>query len=155
NSDMADDGLHSYSYECEGELGYLHDSQQKHLEFRGTPEELVIELLTYHNSQVEPYKHFEPGIVEVTTSTDNLYVYTSAESTTFEEIDDKILGRVGGELRIRKENGIRYLDVLERVGEDKQTDIKIAKNLRAISQSVDPTEIITRLTPLGTRIESE
>lgn len=155
NGDMADDGLHSYSYECEGELGYLHDSQQKHLEFRGTPEELVIELLTYHNSQVEEYKHFRPGIVEVTTSTDNLYVYTSAESTTFEEIDDKILGRVGGELRIRKENGIRYLDVLERVGEDKSTQIRIAKNLKSISQSVDPTEIITRLTPLGTRIESE
>lgn len=155
NGHMNDDGLVFYQYECEGELGYLHDSQQKHREFRGTPEQLFIELLTYHNSQVEDYKKFYPGIVEVTTSTDNLYVYTSAESTTFEEIDDKILGRVGGELRIRKENGIRYLDVLERVGEDKQTEIKIAKNLRAISQSVDPTEIITRLTPLGTRIESE
>ena len=155
NGHMNDDGLVFYQYECEGELGYLHDSQQKHREFRGTPEQLFIELLTYHNSQVEDYKKFEPGIVEVTTSTDNLYIYTSAEKTTFEEIDDKILGRVGGELRIRKENGIRYLDVLERVGEDKQTEIKIAKNLRAISQSVDPTEIITRLTPLGTRIESE
>ena len=155
NGTMDDDGLVFYQYECEGELGYLHDSQQKHREFRGTPEELVIDLLAYHNSQVEDYKRFEPGIVEVTTSTDNLYIYTSAESTTFEEIDDKILGRVGGELRIRKENGIRYLDVLERVGEDKQTEIKIAKNLKAISQSVDPTEIITRLTPLGTRIESE
>src|SRR5699024_10562809 len=37
----------------------------------------------------------------------------------------------------------------------KQTLIKIAKNLKSISRSVDPTEIITRLTPLGTRIESE
>lgn len=155
NGHMNDDGLVFYQYECEGELGYLHDSQQKHREFRGTPEELFIELLEYHNLQVETYKHFERGIFEVTTSTDNLYIYTSAEKTTFEEIDDKILTRVGGELRIRKENGIRYLDVLERVGEDKQTEIKIAKNLRAISQSVDPTEIVTRLTPLGTRIESE
>ncbi|RDW21046.1 lysin [Oceanobacillus arenosus] len=155
NGSMDDDGLHVYNYECEGELGYLHDSQQKHLEFRGTPKELVTLMLNYHNSQVEDYKHFEVGNIEVTTSTDNLYVYLSAESTTFEEIDDKILGRVGGELRIRKENGVRYLDVLERVGEDKQTEIRIAKNLRSISQSVDPTEIITRLTPLGTRIESE
>nr|WP_256439594.1 phage tail protein [Sporosarcina sp. 6E9] len=155
NSDMDDDGLHSYDYECEGVLGYLHDSQQKHLEFRGRPEELFIELLNYHNSQVEDYKKFHPGIMEVTTSTDNLYVYLSAESSTFEEIKDKILDRVGGELRIRKANGIRYLDVLERVGEDKQTPIKIAKNLRSVSRSVDPTDIITRLTPLGTRIESE
>src|SRR5699024_5513184 len=93
--------------------------------------------------------------MEVTTSTDNVYFYLSAEKSTFEEIEDKILDRVGGELQIRKENGTRYLDVLERVGEDKSTEIRIAKNLKSISQSVDPTEIITRLTPLGTRVESE
>lgn len=155
DNSMGDDGLHSYSWVCEGELGYLHDSQQKHREFRGTPKELLKTLLEYHNSQVEDYKRFEIGTVEVTTSTDNLYIYTSAEKSTFEEIDDKILDRVGGELQIRKENGIRYLDVLKRVGEDKSTEIRIAKNLKSISQSVDPTEIITRLTPLGTRIESE
>lgn len=152
---MGNDGLHSFSWVCEGELSYLHDSQQKHLEWRGTPEDLFIELLNYHNEQVEDYKKFEPGIVEVTTTTDNLYVYLSAESSTFEEIEDKILTRVGGELRIRKENGTRYLDVLERVGEDKQTEIRIAKNLRSMTQKVDPTEIISRLTPLGTRIESD
>lgn len=152
---MTDDGLHTYNYECEGELGYLHDSQQKHLEFRGTPTELIIEILDYHNSQVEDYKRFEVGNIEVTTSTDNLYVYLSAEKSTFEELEDKILDRVGGELQIRKENGIRYLDVLESVGGNKPTAIRIAKNLKSMSRSVNPTEIITRLTPLGTRVESE
>ena len=155
NNDMDDEGLISYDYECEGELGYLHDSQQQHLEYRGTPKRLLNKILDYHNSQVEEYKRFLPGVVEVTTSTDNVYFYLSAEKSTFEEIDDKILGRIGGELHIRKENGKRYLDVLERIGEKKSTEIRIAKNLRSISQSIDPTEIITRLTPLGERIESE
>lgn len=152
---MEGDGLHIYSWECEGELGYLHDSQQRHLEYRGTPRALFETILEYHNQQVEEYKRFEPGVMEVTTSTDNIYIYLSAERSTFEEIEDKILTRIGGELRIRKENGVRYLDVLERIGEDKSTEIRIAKNLRSMSQSVDSTEIITRLTPLGTRIESE
>lgn len=151
---MSEDGLYDAAYDCEGELGYLHDSQQHHLEFRGTPKDLLNSILNYHNQQVEEYKRFVMGVMEVTTSTDNIYIYLSAEKTTFEEIDDKILERVGGELRIRKENGIRYLDVLEKNGEDKQTPIKIAKNLKSMSRSVDPTEIITRLTPLGTRIES-
>ncbi len=155
DEDMDDTGLYDAAYECEGELAYLHDSQQRHLEYRGTPENLLISILNYHNQQVEEYKKFEPGIVEVTTSTDNIYIYLSAEKTAFEEIEDKILERVGGELRIRKENGVRYLDVLERVGEEKKTPIKIAKNLRSMSRSVDPTEIITRLTPLGERVESE
>lgn len=153
--DMSSDGLHSSSYVCEGVLGYLHDSQQQHMEFRGTPLELFTKLLTYHNQHVEEYKRFEVGIMGVTNSTDNLYVYLSAERSTFEEIKDKILDRVGGELQIRYENGVRYLDVLERVGEDKPTEIKISKNLKSMSRSVNPTEIITRLTPLGTRIESE
>lgn len=155
NNDMDDDGLHSYDYECEGELGYLHDSQQQHLEYRGTPKQLLTKILDYHNSQVEEYKRFLPGVVEVTTSTDDVYFYLSAEKSTFEEIDDKVLDRIGGELHIRKENGKRYLDVLERIGEKKSTEIRIAKNLRSISQSIDPTEIITRLTPLGERVESE
>lgn len=152
---MLGDGLHTYAYLCEGELAYLHDSQQQHVEFRGTPKELVTLILNYHNSQVEEYKQFEVGNIEVTTSTDNLYVYLSAERDTFEEIEDKILDRVGGELQIRKENGIRYLDVLERIGADKNTQIRIAKNLKSMSRSVDPTEIVTRLTPLGTRVDSE
>src|SRR5690625_1000182 len=155
NGRMEDDGLITYSYTAEGELAYLHDSQQRHLEYRGTPKDLFETLLDYHNEQVEDFKKFYPGEMEVTTSTDNIYIYLSAEKTTFEEIEDKILDRVGGELRIRKEDDKRYLDVLERVGADKQTEIRVAKNLKTISQNVDPTEIITRLTPLGERIESE
>src|SRR5690625_3095229 len=91
NGRMESDGLHTYSYTCEGELAYLHDSQQRHLEYRGTPKGLFIALLDYHNNQVEDYKKIYPGQFEVTTSTDNLYVYLSAEKTTFEEIEDKIL----------------------------------------------------------------
>lgn len=152
---MSAEGLYDAAYDCEGELGYLHDSVQQHYEFRGTPAELFTLIINYHNQQVEDYKKFEPGAIEVTTNTDNIYIYLSAEKTTFEEVEDKILKRVGGELQIRKENGIRYLDLLERVGTKKQTPIKIAKNLKSMSRSVDPTEIITRLTPLGTRIESQ
>lgn len=152
---MTDEGAHNSSFDCEGELGYLHDSQQKHMEFRGTPLELFTVILNYHNAQVEEYKQFEVGTVNVTNSTDNLYVYLSAEDDTLEAIYDKLIDRLGGELQIRKENGVRYLDYLVRIGEDKSTEIRLAKNLRSMTRDVDPTEIITRLTPLGTRIESE
>lgn len=152
---MDSSGLFEESYECEGELGYLHDSVQKHREFRGSPKELLTELLAYHNSQVEGYKQFQVGNVTVIDPNDYIYVYTSAEKTTFETIKEKLIDRLGGELQIRKENGVRYLDYLERVGEDKPTEIKLAKNLMSMSVDVDPTEIVTRLTPLGTRIQSE
>lgn len=148
-------GIFDETYECEGELGYLHDSQQKHREFRGSPEELLFELLNYHNSQVEPYKQFQIGNVTVIDPNDYVYLYTSAEKSTYETIKEKLIERLGGELQIRKENGVRFLDFLERVGEDKPTEIKIAKNLISVSVNVDPTSIITRLTPLGAKIESD
>lgn len=153
--EMSTSGMVQKSFICEGELGYLHDAPQQHLEFRGTPTALITVILDYYNLQVEPYKHFEVGTITATNSTDNLYVYLSAEKTTFEEIMDKIVNKLGAELQIRKVNGIRYLDILKRVGEDTTTEIKLAKNLMSISKEVDPQEIITRLTPLGTRVKSE
>src|SRR5690606_10764348 len=61
----------------------------------------------------------------------------------------------GGELRVRKENGIRYLDYLAHEKIVKPVEIRLAKNLKSITKEVDPTEAITHLVPLGTRIESE
>lgn len=155
SKNMDSSGLFDESYECEGELGYLHDSQQKHREFRGSPLELLTDILNYHNSQVEDYKKFYVGNVTVEDPNDYIYVYTSAEQDTYETIKDKLLDRLGGELQIRKENGVRFLDYLVEVGEQKDTEIRLAKNLISMSVDVDPTDIITRLTPLGTRIQSD
>src|SRR5690625_1772052 len=152
---MDSDGIFGSSYTCEGELAYLHDSQQRHLEFRGTPRELLETIIQYHNSQVEDYKRFEVGFMDVTNSTDNLYLYLTAEQDTFETIKEKLIDNLGGELQIRKVNGVRFLDYLQRIGEDTDTEIRIAKNLSAITKDIDPTQIITRLTPLGTRIEAD
>lgn len=154
SENMDNDGIHSTSYVCEGELAYLHDAQQRHLEFRGSPSDLFHTILNYYNSQVEDYKRFEVGEINVTNSTDNLYVYLSAEKNTFETIKEKLIDKIGGELQVRKENGVRYLDLLDRIGEDRDTKIKLSKNLINMSRDVNPSDVVTRLTPLGKRIES-
>lgn len=155
SEDMSDSGLITTKFDCEGELAYLHDSMQRHLEFRGTPAALLETILEYHNTQVESYKHFQMGEMDFTNSTDNLYLYLSAENDTFDTIMDKLVDNIGGELQIRKVDGVRYLDLLEQVGGESSTEIRIAKNLQSMSRDIDPTEVVTRLTPLGTRIESE
>ncbi|PGW64314.1 lysin [Bacillus cereus] len=152
---MDNSGLHRNSYICEGELGYLHDSVQQHLEFRGTPQELFTKIIAYHNAQVESYKQFQVGRITVTNSTNNLYLYLSAEKDTFDTIKEKLLDKLGGELQIRKINGVRFLDLLNRVGEEKNTEIRIAKNLINMSCDIDPTQVVTRLTPLGAQLKSE
>mgnify|MGYP001139637643 CR=1 FL=1 len=153
---MDGSGILSDTFEADGELGYLGDSQQKHREYRGSPAGFLQDLLNYHNSQVEDYKQFKLGQVTMTDPNDYVYYYTSAEQSTFDTIKEKLIDRLGGELRIRKENGVRYLDYLVQIGElKKNTPIRLAKNLKSITQEVDPSSIITRLTVLGARIESE
>ncbi|MEC0282437.1 phage tail spike protein [Terribacillus saccharophilus] len=156
NEEMENSGVVNAAFTCEGELGYLHDSQQKHREYRGSPTNFLQEILNYHNSQVEDYKYFRLGQVTVTDPNDYVYYYTGAEQTTFDTIKDKLLDRLGGELQIRKVDGIRYLDYLVRIGGlKKNTPIRLSKNLKSITKQVDPTSIITRLTVLGSRIQSE
>ena len=153
--DMTSDGLHSTSFVCQSEMGYLTDSVSRHVEWRGSPRDLLNSILNWHNSQVEEFKTFQLGVVEVTDPNDFQYLYLSATRNTYDEIQDKIIDRLGGELSIRYENGVRYLDVLKRIGRRSTTVIKLGKNLRTLNRTVDATEVITRLTPLGARIESE
>lgn len=110
-----------------------------------------------HNTEIagdEIDKKFQVGQVTVTNSTDNVYRYLGYEST-LDSIFDKLIDRLGGELRIRKQNGVRYLDYISQKGVQKKTEIRLAKNLKSIEKEADPSEIITRLIPLGVSIESE
>lgn len=155
---MDSDGLFGKSFVCESELGYLNDSCQRHGEYHDISVREFLEIIIEnHNKDVagDPIdKTFVVGEVTVSTSTGRIYRYLGYEPT-FDTIKDKLLDRLGGELRIRKKDGVRYLDYVESFGEIKNTEIRLAKNLISIEKEVDATEVITRLVPLGTQIESE
>ncbi|RQW19907.1 lysin [Bacillus sp. C1-1] len=155
---MDENGAFGKSFVCEGELGYLNDSCQRHGEYNDmTIAAFFRVMVNNHNEEIKSdpiNKRFEVGRVTVTNSTDNVYRYLNYDST-LDNLFDKLVDRLGGELRVRKEKGVRYLDYLAIIEERKSTPIKLAKNLKSIQRQVDPTDIITRLVPLGMRIESE
>lgn len=153
---MESDGAFSYRYLCESELGYLQDSVQKWFKAQDMT---IIQFLTYllniHNAQVEPYKRFLTGKVTVVNNTDNVYYYVDDSTSTLDTIKDKLLDRLGGELQIRRENGVNYLDYLVEIGKHSDTTIELGKNMISASKSMDPTEVVTRIFPRGIRLESE
>lgn len=155
---MSESGAFAKSFVCESELGYLNDSCQRHGEYHNiSVRDFLQVIIDNHNADVadDPIdKTFQVGIVTVTDPNDSLYRYLGYENT-FDTIDDKLISRLGGELRVRKEEGVRYLDYLAVEKVVKPTEIRLAKNLKSISKEVDPSEIITRLIPLGETIESE
>lgn len=150
---MNSSGLLTKSITCESELGYLMDSVQSYGEYHDISVRSFLELIIdNHNKQVSKDKYFTLGEVNVIDNNDSLYRYLSYDKT-LDTIKDKLIDRLGGELRVRHENGVRYLDYIQTIGEKKDTEIVLARNLITIEQERDPSEIITRLVILGPKLE--
>lgn len=97
-------------------------------------------------------KSFKVGAVTVVDNNDSLYRYTNYE-TTLKCISDKLLNRLGGHIRIRKVNGIKYIDYLaDYEGQSDQT-IEFGKNLLDFSQTIDASDLATAIIPLGGKLE--
>ena len=137
---------------CEGELGYLNDTTQPPNEYHNiTPTTFLQALINIHNSKCEESKRFTVGIVTVTDPNDSLYRYTNFEST-YEAIKDKLLDRLGGHLRVRKVNNIRYLDYLQDYPSTNTQTIEFGKNLIEFSKNFDASELVTAIVPLGCNV---
>ena len=140
---------------CESYLGYLNDSVQSYETISGvSAEELFKKIINNHNSQVENSKKFIIGEIKISTSSsDNEDRYLNYEKT-FDSINKNLIERFGGELRVRKAGDNIYIDYIKEIGEKKNTVIALANNLIAIEQEKDPSEIITRLIPVGAKLEN-
>ena len=151
---MDKDGLLKKTVICESEMGYLMDSIQPFGEYHNITVKGFFELLiNNHNSQVSADKRFVVGNVNVEDPNDSLYRFLNYEKT-FEAIKDKLIDRLGGELLVRYENNIRYLDFVKVIGKTSDTEVRLSKNLVTVEQERDPSSIITRLIPLGAKLEN-
>lgn len=139
-----------------GELSFLYDSIQPPAEYHDlSPRQMLETWLNIHNSQVEDRKKFYVGIVTVHDSNDSLYRYTNRE-TTLDAIREKLVGKLGGYLKIRKVNGVRYLDWLatvEEYGKYCEQSIEFGTNLLDYTESLSAADLATAVIPLGARLE--
>ena len=150
---MDKDGLLKKTVICESEMGYLMDSIQPYGEYHNITVKGFLELLiNNHNSQVAADKRFVVGNVNVEDSNNSLYRFLNYEKT-FEAIKDKLIDRLGGELLVRHENNVRYLDYVKTIGKTSTTEVRLSKNLVTVEQERDPSSIVTRLIPLGAKLD--
>ena len=138
-----------------GELAFLYDSIQPQAEYHDlTTRQMLETWLNIHNSQVEDKKKFYVGIVTVHDSNDSLYRFTNQE-TTLDAIREKLCEKLNGYLRIRKENGKRYLDLvtLEEYGKICEQPIEFGDNLLDYSENISASDLYTCVIPKGARLE--
>ena len=67
-------------------------------------------------------------------------------------ISEQLVGKFGGEIQLRDQDGKVYIDYLEHIGHGTDTKIELAVNLKTISREIDETSVITRLYPLGAKL---
>lgn len=138
---------------CEGELAFLNDSTQPQAEYHNISVRGFFEtLINNHNSKVSENRRFTVGTVTVVDPNDSLYRYTNYEKTIY-CINDKLLDRLGGHLRVRKENGVRYLDYLADYPHTNSQTIEFGENLMDFTKEWDMTEYATVILPLGKMLD--
>lgn len=148
---MDEQGLICKSVTCEGRLGWLYDSVQPYAEYKVVGIRTVLaSFISKHNAQVGGDKHISVG--QVTVTGENNYTYSVNWVSTMDAISEQLVGKFGGEVQLRDQDGKVYIDYLEHIGHGTDTKIELAVNLKTISREVDETSVITRLYPLGAKL---
>ena len=139
-----------------GEMAWLFDSVQPQAEYHNqTARQFLQRLLAVHNAQC-PEHPFAVGIVDVTDSNDSLYRFTNREQT-LACIRDKLVKRLGGNLRVRWSSNVRYLDYVsdQTYGTESEQTVRFGENILDYSDNFTVDDICSEVVPLGARLEND
>lgn len=144
---------------CKGELAYLGDTVVRpYSTLKGEYGEIVPNylagyfewLIDQHNLQVDASKQFVVGYNEGSMLYSGLVYKSSVEyPTTSAEIKEQILDSFGGYLRIRRENGIRHIDLLSEYTDVNEQLIDFGVNILDYAKTDDSLDVYTAIVPLG------
>lgn len=139
---------------CEGELTFLNDSIQRQAKYTNqSVQSLLGAYLAVHNSQVDADRQFSLGSVTVSEG-NGILRYTNFQNT-MKEIGEDLIDNYGGYLRVRHQDGYRYLDYLADPPRTSSQVIRLGKNLIDYSSNLSSLNIITCLIPRGAKIEGQ
>ena len=140
---------------CEGELGFLLDSIQRPYTFSGTPEELLRQFIESHNSQVDDFKKFKIGTIDINDNTEVLVINEEYENT-IDNLDKQLLDVYGGYIIITGDSsGERFINWFDRSPYRSNQVIEFGENLLDFTKSNKAEDIATAIIPLGAMIENE
>lgn len=144
-------------FTCEGALSFLSDSIQRPLAITGsenlTAKAHFISLIESHNAQVESTKRFTVGIVDASEKV--MQKEDTDYATTLSAIEQRLVSRYGGFLRVRREDGVNYIDWLKELTDACTQTVEFGKNIVDLDGLIDTREIGSVLIPLGARVSGK
>lgn len=138
--------------EVEGILAYFNDSIIRPYEFTGNVEDYLTFLINQHNEQVEEFQRFKLGTVTVEDPNDYIARANSSLPNTWAEIEEKLIGLLGGYICIRYEDDGNYIDYLADYTDVSTQEIKFRVNLLDLENVVKGDTLATCIIPYGAKL---
>lgn len=145
--DMDSSGSITQAYVCEGRLATLHDTRPyKYESISGTPKSIISNIINRHNGLSN---HNTDLILGQCPDNGIRTLLLSPEKDYYEILHDFVV------------NVLQYdhvltgstLDIVKDAGSESRTSITLGKNLSSIDIINDPSEIVSRIVPLGKTLE--
>lgn len=147
-------------YRCEGDRAYLNDVtlppySTTNQGMSSTVDGLFNWYLSQYNSKVPQNQRFLAGINQGAELDPNNYIMreNSARVAVWPELKEKLLDKLGGYVRVRYENGLRYIDYLAGGDTAAAQRIEFGQNLLDYTRLQDATQFCTRIIPEGAEIK--
>lgn len=136
---------------CEGDFSYFLDSIiRPYISSGQTVREHLQDCLDIHNRQVDAYKQFTLGTVNVRPDTATYLFNSDDHHNMLDEFSNMFLDRFDGYFKIRTDiDGSRILDYLSEPGAISNQSIEFGTNIIDLSQHVSAEDVATILIPLG------
>lgn len=161
-NEMQSSGLLSHTYTFESIEAYLLDSAQRfYVNADMTATDLLKHILKWHNKDVSVSHQVE--IRKNDFEKDKKTHYIKIEpTTTWDALNSLLIKKFGGKLNFffdskKHKNYLNYTDTSKKEYKDSISHaspmLKIGSNLKSITYEQDPTNVITRLVPLGAEIK--
>lgn len=136
--------------ETDGDLVFLNESYQRPRSRTTTPQEEFSMIISSHNAQMEEFKRFIVGTVQISGAAVDRNI-TGYHST--KEAIEELQETHGGYIRTRSENDQVYIDWLSDYSHQSDQDIRYGKNVIDITKYLKAEDLATRVIPLGKSVD--
>lgn len=137
---------------CEGALAYLNDTiQRPYLYEETTLHTLFNTVINRHNDYVPLNRQFTVG--EITVPDYTLTKEIADYPTTKDFILNELVGKYGGYLFFRKEDGVNYIDWIYNLTAISPQPVQYALNLVTLSKFLRGSSLYTSIIPIGKEVD--
>ena len=148
-----DDFYRRRTITCEGERGFLLDGIMRPYLYQDGPAAILEDVIGLYNAQVEEYKRFAVGTINV-TDPNNYVRLESGKAEQIADTIDKLVERVGGYIVFgTNEAGQRTINWYDTLDYRSWQVIEFGSNLLDFSRTGANTDMATVIIPYGAQVE--